>query len=61
MNKTIHIIGQYINIYNTYINIDEETNDKDPKFKVGVYLRITKYKKTFLLKAILQTGLKKVL
>ena len=45
---------------NTYINIDKEVNSKDPKFKVGYNIRISKYK-TFLLKAILQIGLKKSL
>ena len=28
--------------YNTYINIDKEVNDKDPKFKVGDHVRISK-------------------
>ena len=32
---------------NTYINIDKEVNDQDPKFKVGDHLRISKYKKIF--------------
>ena len=32
---------------NTYINIDKETNDKDPKFKVGDRVRISKYKSIF--------------
>ena len=32
---------------NTYINIDEEINDKDPKFKVSDHVRISKYKKIF--------------
>ena len=45
---------------NTYINIDEEINNKDPKFKVGDRVRISKYK-TFLLKATHQIGLKKYL
>ena len=27
---------------NTYINFSKEFNDKDPKFKVGVYVRISK-------------------
>ena len=31
----------------TYINIDEEVNDKDPNFKVGDRVRISKYKKKF--------------
>ena len=30
---------------NTYINIGKEVNDKDPKFKVGDHVRISKYKK----------------
>ena len=33
--------------YNTYINIDKEVNDKDPKFKVGDHVRISKYKSIF--------------
>ena len=32
---------------NTYINTDKETNDKDPKFKVGNRVRISKYKNIF--------------
>ena len=32
---------------NTYINIDKEVNDKDPKFKVGDHIRISKYKNIF--------------
>ena len=32
---------------NTYINIGKEVNDKDPKFKVGDLVRISKYKNTF--------------
>ena len=32
---------------NTYINTDKETNDKDPKFKVGDRVRILKYKSIF--------------
>ena len=32
---------------NTYINIDKEVNDKDPKFKVGDHVRISKYKNIF--------------
>ena len=30
---------------NTYINIDKEVNDKDPKFKVADHVRISKCKK----------------
>ena len=29
---------------NTYINFNKEDNDKDPKFKVGDHVRISKYK-----------------
>ena len=32
---------------NTYINIDKEVNNKDPKFKVGDHVRISKYKNIF--------------
>ena len=35
------------NKYNTYINIDKEVNDHDPKFKVGYHVRISKYKNLF--------------
>ena len=33
--------------YNTYINTDKEINNKDPKFKVGDRVSISKYKNTF--------------
>ena len=29
---------------NRYIDFDQQINDKDPKFKVGDYIRILKYK-----------------
>ena len=32
---------------NAYINIDQEVNDKDPKFQVSDYVRISKYKNIF--------------
>ena len=32
---------------NTYINADKEINNKDPKFKVGYRVRISKYKTIF--------------
>ena len=32
---------------NTYIDFKKEVNDKDPKFKVGDYVRISKYKNIF--------------
>ena len=30
-----------------YIDFEKEVNDKDPKFKVGDYVRISKYKNIF--------------
>ena len=54
------IINEYNNTYhrtikmkpievkdNTYIDSSKEVNDKDPKFKVGDYVRISKYKNIF--------------
>ena len=32
---------------NTYIDFEKEVSDKDPKFKVGDYVRIFKYKNIF--------------
>ena len=32
---------------NTYINIDKDFNDNDPKFKVGNHVRISRYKNIF--------------
>ena len=32
---------------NTYINTNKNINDKDPKFKVGDHVRISKYKNIF--------------
>ena len=32
---------------NTYINFEKEVNDKDPKFKIGDHVRISKYKNIF--------------
>ena len=32
---------------NTYIDFEKELNDKDPKFKVGDHVRISKYKNIF--------------
>ena len=34
--------------YNTYIDFEKKVNDKDPKFKVGDYVRISKYKNIFV-------------
>ena len=42
---------------NTYIDFNKEMHDKNPKFKVGHHVRISK-SKTFLLKDMLQIGLK---
>ena len=33
---------------NTYINFKKEFNDKNPKFKVGDHVRISKYKNDFV-------------
>ena len=54
------IINKYINTYhrtikmkpvdvknNAYIDSNKEVNDKDPKFKVGDRVRISKYKNIF--------------
>ena len=32
---------------NTYIDFEKEVNDKDPKFKVGDHVRISKHKNIF--------------
>ena len=67
MNTTIYQYHRTIKMKpidvkdNTYINIGKEVNDKDPKFKVGDHVRISKYKNIFLQKAILQIGLKRFL
>ena len=50
---------------NTYIDSmefhsEKEVNNKDPKFKVGDYVKISKYK-IFLLKDTCQIGLEKFL
>ena len=45
---------------NSYAGYKEDSNEKDPKFKVGDDVRISKYKK-FLLKDTLQIGQKKFL
>ena len=60
VDKLDDIVNEYNNTYqtkikmkpidvkdNTYINTDKETNDKDPKFKVGDRVRISKYKNIF--------------
>ena len=58
--KLYDIVKEYNNTYhrtikmkpidvkdNTYIDFKKEVNDKDPKFKVGDYVRISKYKNIF--------------
>ena len=60
IDKSDDILNKYNNTYhrtikmkpidvkdNTYINIDKEVNDKNPKFKVGDHVRISKYKNIF--------------
>ena len=60
INKLDDIVNEYNNTYhrtikmkpvdvkhNTYIDFEKEVNDKDPKFKVGDHVRISKYKNIF--------------
>ena len=60
IDKLDDIVDEYNNTYhttikmkpidvkdNTYINADKEINNKDPKFKVGDHVRISKYKNNF--------------
>ena len=60
IDKLDDIVDEYNNIYHTtikmkpidvkdstYINADKEINNKDPKFKVGDHVRISKYKNIF--------------
>ena len=42
------------------IDFDKQSNDRDPKFKVGDHVRISKYK-NILANGTLQIGLKKFL
>ena len=76
IDKSDDIVDEYNNTYhktikmkpvdikdNAYIDFEKEVNDKDPKFKVGDYVRISKYKDIFA-KNIFDTcqiGLKKFL
>ena len=57
--KPIDITDDYYAEYNED-SMELHSNKKDPKFKVGDHIRISKYK-TFLLKDILQIGQKKFL
>ena len=59
IDKLDDIVKKYNNTYttikmkpvnvksNTYINSSKEINDKDPKFKIGYTVRISKYKNIF--------------
>ena len=60
IDKLDDIMDEYNNTYqttikmkpidvkdNTYINADKEINNKDPKFKIGDHVRISKYKNIF--------------
>ena len=60
VDKLDDIVDEYNNTYhrttkmktvdvkdNTYIDFKKEVNDKDPKFKVGDHVRISKYKNIF--------------
>ena len=60
IDKLVDIVGEYNNTYhrtikvkpvdvkdNTYIDFKKEVNDKDPKFKVGDHISISKQKDTF--------------
>ena len=60
IHKLDDIVNEYNNTYhrtikmkpidvkdNAYINTGKEANDKDPKFKVGDHVRISKYKNIF--------------
>ena len=73
INKLDDIVNEYNNTYhriikmkpvnvkdNTYIDFEKEVNNKDPKFKIGDHVRISKYK-IFLLKDAHQISLKKFL
>ena len=60
INKLDDILNEYNNTYhriskmkpvnvkdNTYIDFEKEVNNKDPKFKIGDHVRISKYKNIF--------------
>ena len=60
INKLDDIVDEYNNTHhrsikmkpldikdNTYINFEKEVNNKDPKFKIGGFVRISKYKNIF--------------
>ena len=73
IDKLDDIVDKYNNTYhttikmkpidvkdNTYINTSKEISNKDPKFKVGDHVRISKYKNIFV-KGICLIGVKKYL
>ena len=53
IDKLDNIVDEYNNTYHTTIKMkpidvkDKENNNKDPKFKVGDHVRISKYKNIF--------------
>ena len=60
IDKIDDIVSEYNNTYhrtikmkpvdgkdNTYVDSNKEINDKDPKFKIGNHVRISKYKNIF--------------
>ena len=73
IDKLDDIVKEYNNTYhrtikmkpvdvknNTYIDFEKEVNNKDPKFKIGDHVTISKYK-NILLGDTLQISLKKLL
>ena len=61
IDKLYDIVDEYNNTYhrsinikpldikdNTYIDFEKDVNDKDPKFKIGDFVRISKYKNSKL-------------
>ena len=61
IDKLDYIANKYNNTYhrtikmkpadvkdNTYIDFGKENNNKDPKFKIGDYVRMLKYKNIFV-------------
>ena len=48
-NNTYHktIKMKPIDVKNSFAEYNEESNEKDPKFKVGDHIRISKYKNSF--------------
>ena len=73
INKLDDIVNKYNNTHHNtikikpvnlrsskYFNFNKENNSEDPKFKVGDYVRISKYKK-ILQKFPFQIRMKKIL